>query len=421
MSIALFVAGRYLRSSQREGFVSVIAYMAVGGVILGVAALVIILSVTNGFAGEIKSRLIGMNAHINIRRYDGGPIAEWRGLLEKVQGYAEVVGAAPVVDSKVIITAQRDRRRVDGIPVWGIDPETFPAVSDLPGHLQYADPPGEILLGHLEELDKQGIILGEHLARRLQVGPGFDVLLLTLRNIDVDSAVMDGFTPRVWQFLVTDHFESGMYQYDDNYAFIHIEDAQRILELGDAVTDIHIHVEDIQRAPEIRDLLAEDFAYPYSVRDWTQLFPEFFNWIELEKWALFIALSLIILVAAFNIMSILVMSVLVKTPEIGILRTIGCTVGEVYRIFVYQGLAIGGIGTVLGCLVGFGLCFAQQRFDLIAIPGDVYFINSLPVAMEALDFAMVAAISMFICLLTSIYPARKASRLMPVEAIRYIM
>ena len=120
---------------------------------------------------------------------------------------AEVVGAAPVVDSKVIITAQRDRSRVDGIPVWGIDPETFPTVSDLPGHLQYADPPGEILLGHLEELDKQGIILGEHLARRLQVGPGFDVLLLTLRNIDVDSAVMDGFTPRVWQFLVTDHFD----------------------------------------------------------------------------------------------------------------------------------------------------------------------------------------------------------------------
>ena len=141
----------------------------------------------------------------------------------------------------------------------------------------------------------------------------------------------------------------------------------------------------------------------------------------MEKWALFIALSLIILVAAFNIMSILVMSVLVKTPEIGILRTIGCTVGEVYRIFVYQGLAIGGIGTLLGCLVGFGLCFAQHRFDLIAIPGDVYFINSLPVAMEALDFAMVAAISMVICLLTSIYPARKASRLMPVEAIRYIM
>ena len=421
MSIAFFVAGRYLRSKQREGFVSVIAYMAVGGVILGVAALVIILSVTNGFAGEIKSRLIGMNAHVNIRRFDGGPIEDWRPLIEKLQGFAEVVGVAPVVDSKVIIASLRDRSRVDGIPIWGIDPETFPAVSDLPKHLQYANPEGEILLGELEELNKRGIILGEHLARRLQVGPGFDVLLVTVRNLDVDGAVMDGLAPRPWSFLVTDHFESGMYQYDDNYAFIHIEDAQRILELGDAITDIHIHVEDIQRAPAIRALLVEEFDYPYSVRDWTQLFPEFFRWIELEKWAIFLALSLIVLVAAFNIMSILVMSVLIKTPEIGILRTIGCTVGEIYRIFVYQGLAIGGIGTLLGCLIGFGLCFAQQRFDLIAIPGDVYFISSLPVDMEVLDFALVGLISVIICLATSIYPARKASRLMPVEAIRYIM
>ena len=421
MSISLFVAGRYLRSDQREGFISVIAYMAVGGVILGVAALVIILSVTNGFAGEIKSRLIGMNAHINIRRFDGGPIEDWSVLLERVRGYAEIVGAAPVVDSKVIIASQRDLGRVDGIPVWGIDPETFPSVSDLPAHLLYANPEGEILLGHLKELDKQGIILGEHLARRLQVGPGFDVLLVTVRNLDVAEAVMDGFSPRPWSFLVTDHFESGMYQYDDNYAFIHIEDAQRILGLGDAITDIHIHVEDIQRAPELRALLAEEFGYPYNVRDWTQLFPEFFRWIELEKWAIFLALSLIVLVAAFNIMSILVMSVLVKTAEIGILRTMGCTVGEIYRIFVYQGLIIGGVGTAIGCLVGFGLCFAQVQFDLISIPGDVYFISSLPVDMKVLDFALVASISMFICLATSIYPARKASSLMPVEAIRYIM
>ena len=196
---------------------------------------------------------------------------------------------------------------------------------------------------------------------------------------------------------------------------------QRMLELGDAVTDIHIRVADIYQAPEIRDRLSEELGYPYQVRDWTQLFPEFFRWIELEKWAIFLALSLIVLVAAFNIMSILVMSVLIKTPEIGILRTIGCTVGEVYRIFVYQGLAIGGIGTFLGCLIGFALCWAQQRFALISIPGDMYFISSLPVDMSVVDFALVAAISMVICLATSIYPARKAAGLMPVEAIRYIM
>ena len=387
---------------------------------LGVAALVIILSVTNGFSGEIKSRLVGMNAHINIRRFDGAAIKEYRALVDKLKEWPEVIGVAPVVDSKVIIVSKRDFSRIDGIPIWGVDPATFPAVSDLSVHLQYAEK-GEILLGDVTDMQKKGIILGEHLARRLQVGPGFDVLLFTIRNLDVEEAVMDGLTPKTWPFLVTDHFESGMYQYDDNYAFIHIEDAQRILGLGDAITDVHLHVRDIYEAPAIRAALAEAFDYPYSVRDWTQLFPEFFRWIELEKWAIFIALSLIVLVAAFNIMSILVMSVLIKTPEIGILRTMGCTVGEVYRTFVYQGLIIGGAGTTLGCVLGFAVCYAQQRFQLISIPGDVYLINSLPVDMDVVDFVLVVVVSMTICLLTSIYPARKAASLMPVQAIRYLM
>ena len=394
--------------------------MAVGGVVLGVAALVIILSVTNGFSGEIKNRLVGMNAHINIRRFDGAAIKEYRALVDKLKEWPEVIGAAPVVDSKVIIVSKRDFSRIDGIPIWGIDPVTFPAVSDLPVHLQYAEK-GEILLGDVPDMQKKGIILGEHLARRLQVGPGFDVLLFTIRNLDVEEAVMDGLTPKTWPFLVTDHFDSGMYQYDDNYAFIHLEDAQRILGLGDAITDIHLHVRDIYEAPAIRAVLAETFDYPYSVSDWTQLFPEFFRWIELEKWAIFIALSLIVLVAAFNIMSILVMSVLIKKPEIGILRAMGCTVGEVYRTFVYQGLIIGGAGTTLGCVLGFAVCHAQQRFQLISIPGDVYLINSLPVDMDVVDFVLVVAVSMTICLLTSIYPARKAASLMPVQAIRYLM
>ena len=420
MSVAFFVARRYLRSKETSGFVSVIAYMAVGGVVLGVAALIIILSVTNGFSGEIKSRLIGMNAHINIRHFDGGPIVEYRALIDKLKDWPEVVGVSPVIDSKVIIVSKRDFGRVDGIPVWGIDPQTFPTVSDLPRHLQYAED-GEVLLGDVPEMNKKGIILGEHLARRLQVGPGFEVLLLTIRNLDVEGAVMDGFAPKTWPFLITDHFESGMYQYDDNYAFIHIEDAQRILGLGDAATDIHLHVGDIYRARKIRDALAEEFDYPYRVSDWSQLFPEFFRWIELEKWAIFIALSLIVLVAAFNIMSILVMSVLIKTSEIGILRAMGCTVGEIYRVFVYQGLFIGGVGTAVGSLIGFAVCYAQQRFNIISIPGDVYLINSLPVDMNVFDFVLVIAVSMTICLLTSIYPARKAASLMPVQAIRYIM
>jgi len=420
VSYEIFVAKRYLRSSQKAGFISLITYMAIGGVILGVAALIIILSVTNGFSGEVKNRLIGMNAHVTIRRFDGEALDDYREILDKLRGFPEIVGAAPVIDSKMVITSKRDLRRIDGVFVWGVDPEIFPQVSDLPQHLLY-DPDQKIILGELPEQKARGIILGEQLARRLKAGPGSEMLLVTVRNMDLEEAVMDGFTPRPWSFLVTDTFESGMYQYDDNFAFIALADAQRILELEDRVTDVHIRVQDIYRATQVREALEEEMGYPYSVRDWTQLFPEFFRWVELEKWAIFIALSLIILVAAFNIMSILAMSVLLKTPEIGILRAMGCTTRGIHRIFMYQGLVIGLVGTVLGGLTGFVVCLLQQRFELISIPGDVYLINSLPVDMEVVDFLLVSVVSLAICLLTSIYPARKAASLMPVEAIRYIM
>jgi len=420
VSYEIFVAKRYLRSSQKAGFISLITYMAIGGVILGVAALIIILSVTNGFSGEVKNRLIGMNAHVTIRRFDGEALDDYREILDKLRGFPEIVGAAPVIDSKMVITSKRDLRRIDGVFVWGVDPEIFPQVSDLPQHLLY-DPDQKIILGELPEQKARGIILGEQLARRLKAGPGSEMLLVTVRNMDLEEAVMDGFTPRPWSFLVTDTFESGMYQYDDNFAFIALADAQRILELEDRVTDVHIRVQDIYRATQVREALEEEMGYPYSVRDWTQLFPEFFRWVELEKWAIFIALSLIILVAAFNIMSILAMSVLLKTPEIGILRAMGCTTRGIHRIFMYQGLVIGLVGTVLGGLTGFVVCLLQQRFELISIPGDVYLINSLPVDMEVVDFLLVSVVSLTICLLTSIYPARKAASLMPVEAIRYIM
>tara|TARA_B100000902_G_scaffold399606_1_gene471299 strand:- start:2674 stop:3936 length:1263 start_codon:yes stop_codon:yes gene_type:complete len=420
MNVSLYIARRYLTSKKASGFISVIAYLAMGGVILGVAALIIILSVTNGFAGEIKNRLIGMNAHVNIRRFDGEPIVNYNALIDSLSNWPDVIAVAPVIDSKVIIVSKRDFSRVDGIPIWGIDPESFAKVSDLDQHLLYSDDEG-ILLGAIDEEDKKGIILGEHLARRLKVGPGFDVLLFTVRNLDVEKTVLDGLVPKTWPFLIVDHFQSGMYQYDDNYAFIDLKDAQRILGIGNAVTDIHVRVSDIYRAPEIGKGIGAVFDYPYRVSDWTQLFPEFFRWIELEKWAIFIALSLIVLVAAFNIMSILVMSVLIKTAEIGILRTMGCSISEIYRIFVYQGLIIGGAGTILGCIIGSGVCYVQKRFDIISIPGDVYLINSLPVDMSPIDFLLVACVSMTICLATSIYPARKAAKLMPVRAIRHIL
>lgn len=417
MSCAWFIASRYLRSKHRTGFVSTITYIAAGGVVLGVAALVIMLSVTNGFTGEVKERLIGMQAHVTVQRLSGEGIGEFRGLVEQVERFPGVAGAAPIIESKVLITARRDNGEVDGVLVWGVEPESFSRVSDLHEHLR--DEP-VLRLGFVPGRKTPGIVLGSYLARRLKVGPGDEVLLMTVASMEVEEALA-GVTPKLWPFVVTDTFESGLFQYDDNFAFISLADAQRILGMGDTATTLHVRVADADQAVPVRKALDAELQSLYLVRDWTQHSPELFRWMELEKWVIFIALSLIIVVAAFNIMSNLIMSILIKTPEIGILRAMGATAGSIRRIFVYQGLAVGVLGTGLGCSLGFAVCYLQQRFNLITIPGDIYFISSLPVDMQPLDFALIAAVSLSICLMASIYPARKAAGLLPVEAIRYIM
>ena len=419
MPYELFIAKRYLRSKQTSGFISVIAYIAAGGVVLGVAALTIMLSVTNGFSGEVKDRLIGMNAHVTVQKYYGEMLQNEREILGQVEQFAGVKAATPVIESKMVIAPKRGKNDMDGVVLWGIDPESFGRVSDLPKHLVY-DRDKLLLLGDLPEQKYPGIILGEQLARRMVVGPGDEVLLVSFQNMELEDVMMGG-TPRLWAFIVTDTFESGMYHYDDNFAFISLQDAQRIMGVTEGVTNIHIRVQDVDRAVQIGKGLDAELGYPYRVSDWTGLFPELFRWMELEKWVIFIALSLIIVVAAFNIMSILVMSILVKTPEIGILRTMGAAGRGIRRIFVYQGLVIGVVGTALGCGIGLGVCLLQQHFQLISIPGDIYIISSLPVDMQVLDFLLVSLVSLGICLLASIYPARKAASLMPVDAIRYIM
>ena len=414
MRYEFFIARRYLQSKQHTGFISVVAFIAVGGVILGVAALIIMLSVTNGFSGEVRNRLIGMNAHVSIHRFYGEPIPAFEELIERASAEEGVVAAAPVIEGKVVVSGEKE---MDGLFVWGVDPVSFARVSDLNEHLY--DSRGELRLGVLPGNKYPGIVLGRHLAARLRVGIGDQVLLMTVRGMDRDD-LLRGITPRLDPFVVTDLFESGMYHYDDNFGFISLDEARRILDIGEAVTNVHLRVADLDQASGIRSRLERELGYPYRLTDWTQRFPELFEWMELEKWVIFIALSLIIVVAAFNIMSILSMSILIKTPEIGILRAMGARAGGIRRIFVYQGAVIGGFGTALGCLCGFAVCWVQSRFEIISIPSDIYIISSLPVDMQWSDFLVVSAVSLGICLVASAFPARRAASLQPVAAIRHI-
>ncbi len=417
MSYELFVTRRYLKSKQRSGFLSVISFIAVGGVILGVAALVIMLSVTNGFSGEVKNRLIGMNAHVSIGRYYGAPIEQADTLMAHVVKLRGVRGAAPIVEAKLgLYTNDGD---FSGVIVWGIDPQSFGQVSDLPKHLEY-DKQGQFHFDPPEGEKYPGIIVGASLANRLRIGVGDRVFLLSIQKRPIEDVLMDGLAPKYHPYVVTDLFASGMYHYDDTFAFVGIDEARRMLAM-DGVSAIHLRIDDLDDATALRDELDEDLGYPFHVTDWTQQFPELFHWMELEKIVIFTALSLIIIVAAFNIMSILTMSILIKTPEIGILRAMGAQAKGIARVFIFQGLFIGVFGTALGCLIGLVVCVVQDRLQIISIPSDIYIISSLPVDMQPLDFVAVSGMSIVICLLAAVIPARKAASLEPVEAIRYIM
>lgn len=416
MDYERLIARRYLQSKHRAGFLSVITFIAVGGVILGVAALIIMLSVTNGFSGEVRNRLIGMNAHVTVGRYHDQPIDNVDSLLAVVREQPGVVAAAPIVEGKLVLATDDE---MDGVIVWGIEPESFRTVSDLPRHLRY-DKEGQFHLDVTPGAKAPGIVLGAYLADRLRVGLGDQVILMSIRKQSLEDVMTGGLTPRLHPFVVTDIFESGMYHYDDNFAFVSLEQARGVLDLH-GVTNLHLHVADLEEATRIRHELSDALGYPYAVSDWTQRFPELFHWMELEKWVIFIALSLIIVVAAFNITSILTMSILVKTPEIGILRAMGAKARGIARVFVFQGLFIGLFGTATGCLIGLTVCAVQDRYRVVSIPSDIYIISSLPVDMQVLDFVLVSAVSVVICLVAAAIPARRAASLQPVDAIRYIM
>ncbi|MSS70109.1 MAG: FtsX-like permease family protein [Candidatus Latescibacteria bacterium] len=414
MTYETLIARRYLRSIRGRGRISVTAWIAVFGVALGVAALIIVLSVMNGFAGVVRDRLLGVNAHITIRKVYGARIPDYARVTKAVAGAdPAILGASPFVQSEGMLCA---KERIAGAIIRGLDPASLGTVSDL---MHYTDEKTLDLKDRMVEgRPVGGMAIGRYLADRLGVEPGGEVFLLVPEFSSVGAPV----TPRYWRFIVTGIFNTGYYEFDSGLVIVSIQAAQRILGWGDEVSGIRVKVRDpldadaVARA--IRSTLQPIDAGLYAA-SWVRENGNLFVWIRLEKWFSFLALSLIVLVASFNIMSILSMIVMDKRREIGILKTMGATRKSLQRIFTRIGLIIGLSGVALGDLIGFTLCYLQQRYELIALPGDVYIISALPVDMHAADFGAISGIALVICYLMARFPARSAAALEPVEAIRY--
>jgi lipoprotein-releasing system permease protein len=428
-----FIAFRYLRSKRRTRFVSIITYISIGGVLVGVAALIIVLSLFNGFESEVRERIIGARAHINVYSLYNEPMVEYEALIRRIRAMDHVVSAAPYIFEKAVCTLPASRNATAGVVVVGMAPGQEQQVTNLPqsivsGTLDFAP---QTATEHPEAPALPGLVMGRGLADALGVVTGERVALANFQNLSLTSAIM----PYVRLFRVAGISETGFYEYDAAFVYIALEEAQKLFKFGDGVNGIAVRVDDRDRARAVADAIEEDLngfirqrhetsvasARPsaYFTIDWMQQHKGLFRWMTLEKWASFAILNLIILVAAFNIASTLIMVVLEKTKDIGILKSMGATSKSMMKVFIFQGSVVGICGTVIGCLIGFMICWLQATFKFIALPPDIYLIDALPIRMEWFDFVSVALGSMAISVLAAVYPAWRAAQLVPVEAIRY--
>jgi lipoprotein-releasing system permease protein len=415
MQYEWFIGLRYLQSRRRERFISLITMISVLGVMIGVMTLNVVMGVMTGFEEVLRDRLLGINAHIAVMR-PGGVLPGYKEISKKVIDDPGVVAAAPLVYGQVMVTAGS---RVAGVVVRGVDPDLSAAVVDIRQYVKE---------GALEDLRRTrqvpadgqtselaGIILGKRLAGQLGVSLGEAVQLVS--PLGTPSAL--GVIPRIRRFYVAGIFESGMHEYDNTLVYMNLPDAQKFFDLGDVATTVEIRVRNVYQAREVANRIQQELGFPYFAEDWSRLWPNLFSALRLEKTVYFLVLLLMILVGAFNIISTLTMVVMEKRKDIAVLQSMGATRRSIKRIFLIKGCVIGGIGTFFGLLLGYGVCVLIQRYQFIELPKDVFLISTVPVRIYLGNFSLVGCASFLICLLASIYPARQAAKLDPVEIIRY--
>jgi len=415
MSYEFFVAKRYFQSKRRTGFISLINYFSIAGVMIGVAALIIVLSVMNGFETEVRSRIIGFDSHIRFRSFHDRGIENYKQILDDLKSYDHVAAISPYIYNKGLIGSGQNR---DAIIIKGVDQKSVVDVSDLEKNIVW----GELDLDTLEvtgEKPLPGIVLGKSLAWRINVNIGEKIYIGSFANV---KNIFMPRAPKMKSFVVTGLFETGLFEFDSNFGYISIECAQDLLDMSDnSVSGLEIMLDkmELELVNSVSAKMADNYGYPYTTETWFERNSNLFSWMQIEKWAAFIILSLIIMVAAFNIISTMIMVVMEKKKEIGILKSIGAENQSIMKIFVFQGVISGIIGTVLGCTIGYVLCWSQLHFAWFSLPADVYFISSLPIEMKVLDFILIAVSAILLSFGATLYPSLKASKLDPVQAIRY--
>jgi len=413
MNFEFFVSLRYMLAKRRQTFISLITFISIAGVAVGVTALIVVLAVMNGFQRDLRDRILGITSHIVAGRFDG-TISNYPEVVEEIKQEPGVMGASPYVYTQVMLSSGRG---VSGALLRGIDPQTAAEVVNIQK---------DMIRGNLKDLDESssvsastpghpGIILGVELANNLGIRPNDWLTVIS----PTGRLTPMGQTPKSKVFQVVGIFQSGMFEYDNTLAYIGIDAAQQFLGIGDVVSGVEVRIEDIYQAQKIAQQLRSRLGASFWVRDWMQMNRSLFSALKLEKVVMFIILTLIVLVAAFNIVSSLIMLVMEKTRDIAILKAMGATTASIRKIFVLEGFMIGVSGTFLGLIGGFSLCAILKKYHFIELPRDVYYISTLPVHLEGLDVAIIAFSAIVISLVATLYPSRQAAKLEPAEALRY--
>jgi lipoprotein-releasing system permease protein len=412
--LELSIAWRYLRSRRGSRLLSLISVIAIGGVLVGVSALIVIMGVMNGLQRDLREKILVGSPDIHVLPYgDGMRMAGWREVREEVTTTAGVVRAAPFVSTQGMV--RNLSGYMTGTQVVGIYAEGTPG-SDVTTIRSHA------ILGDFrfvrDSVALPGAVLGKFLASKLNAFPGDTIVLVGAAGLDMNAST-GAIIPRLDSAVVSGVFETGMYEYDNAYLYLDLSVAQRFAGLGDDVTGIEVRTVDRWQAPVVADSLRARLKAPVRAVDWQEQNRSLFQALKLERLGMGVILLLIVIVAAFNIVSTLTMVVSDKTREIGILRAMGMPATSIRRIFLYQGMVVGGVGTAAGLALGLLVSVLLEHYRLISLDPSVYFIDHLPVAIQFTDVILIAVASLAITALATLYPAAQAARLYPVEAIRH--
>lgn len=399
---------RYIKAKRKQAFISVISAFSVLGVMLGVMTLIIVLGVMNGFEKDLKEKILGTVSHLVVMSHSSRTVTEWPRIMDRISVFDGVEATTPYVYGQAMLSTNG---RVRGVIVRGIDIRTAGRVISLPRY---------IVQGSMDDLTAEadglgGIIVGKELAVLNSLRMGDVVQLISPQG----KRTPIGAVPQVRNFRIVGFFQSGMYEFDSNLVYMELSQAQKFFEMGQGVTGIEVYLKDIYYAPKLGTRIEASLGTTFWTRTWKDMYRNLFSALKLEKIAMFIILTFIILVASFNIIISLIMLVMEKSRDIAVLKALGATSDRIMRIFIVQGMLVGVVGTFLGAVGGIVGSTILAKYPIIELPTEIYTISTLPVSIEVSDVVIICVVALTICFLATLYPSLRAARLEPVEALRY--